>query len=139
MGSPHNDALDTLGENRQPFVDCFLQAIEMTYENFDAMLADGEGRQELSMQCLMPILLPADVYAGIYDFKWSEEDIASYWEYAQLVKDAMEDYTSEFDPIFDCQLEKLMVAFESFDAALEHEEETIALIEACVFEVLGDE
>ena len=49
--------LDFLGNNKEQFVQCYLEKVENTYENFDDANADTKGCDNLTANCLGEILM----------------------------------------------------------------------------------
>ena len=50
-------SLDFLGNNKEQFVECYLEKVENTYENFDDANADTKGCDNLTANCLGEILM----------------------------------------------------------------------------------
>lgn len=134
------DALDTLGEDaRTIYVDCAISLMEQSYENFDTFIVDGEEKEFLLDQCYMA-LLPADVINAMYGANtWSESDIEAYWNYAEMVREEMDDDSPALDLVFQCHLQKLQETYDGFDSAIDNETHFIELIETCAIAILGDE
>jgi len=52
--------LDALGENKQAFIDCYLEKVEDNYSSFAEADADMAGCEALSMECATEVFsLPA--------------------------------------------------------------------------------
>jgi hypothetical protein len=50
-------SLEFLGSNKQQFIDCYLEKVESTYENFDEANVDPKGCDDLTVSCLKEVLL----------------------------------------------------------------------------------
>jgi hypothetical protein len=50
-------ALEFLGNNKQQFIDCYLENVENSYESFDDANADPKGSDELTASCLESVLM----------------------------------------------------------------------------------
>ena len=50
-------SLEFLGSNKQQFIDCYLEKVESTYENFDEAHVDSKGCDDLTASCLEAVLL----------------------------------------------------------------------------------
>ena len=50
-------SLEFLGSNKQQFIDCYLEKVESTYENFDEATADSKGTDSLTASCFVEILM----------------------------------------------------------------------------------
>jgi hypothetical protein len=50
-------SLDFLGNKKEQFVQCYLEKVENTYENFDDANADTKGCDNLTANCLGEILM----------------------------------------------------------------------------------
>lgn len=50
-------SLEFLGNSKQRFMDCYLEKVENTYDNFDEANSDSEGTDSLTASCFAEILM----------------------------------------------------------------------------------
>lgn len=48
--------LESLGEHKKAFIDCYFEKIEKNYDNFDQANTDKPGCEKLSMDCAKDIM-----------------------------------------------------------------------------------
>ncbi len=50
-------SLEFLGSSKQQFIDCYLEKVEKTYENFQDSKSDSKGSDSLTASCFVEILM----------------------------------------------------------------------------------
>ena len=124
--------LEVFGDNKQQFIDCYLEKIEANYSSFAAADMDSEGCEVLATKCATVTLESAEKNSKSVKGNWSKEDI-------KRMKDVMAEIDSDLNtfgkykqPFIHCYMSRIENMYSSFYAADQDEKGCERLATDCL-------
>ena len=122
--------LDALGENKQAYIDCYLEKVEANYNSFSVANSDAAGCEKLALECVDELtdLMGGDSEVG----NWTDKDIQQMADVIAEIDSDLESLGGDKQAFIDCYTSKLENNFKSFAAADNDVEGCEGLSEDCL-------
>jgi outer membrane murein-binding lipoprotein Lpp len=125
--------LDYLGENKQQFIDCYLEKVEANYSSFASANSDEPGCAKLSTACATELIeLTTD---GSEKGNWSDGDIDKMNSAIAQIDNDLNALGKNKQAFIDCYMAKVQANYGSFLEADVDIEGCSALSTECVEEI----
>lgn len=104
--------LDYLGENKQQFIDCYLEKVEANYSSFASANSDEPGCSKLSTACATDLI--ALTSGGSEKSDWSKGDIDKMNEAVAQIDGDLSVLGNKKQAFIDCYTGKVQANYGSF-------------------------